>query len=163
MDQNRGAWVRKKIGLDLPEAAREPEPRDDAPAAALQSFIGEGAQFEGTLRIRGVFRIDTEFRGEIVSDTAVIVGEAAGIEANVTSREVVIAGAVVGDIKAARQLSIRSGGRLTGDIETPCLEIEKGAMHNGLTKMVRPEAALAAGERQASPEPAARSAPPPAV
>jgi cytoskeletal protein CcmA (bactofilin family) len=160
VDQNRGAWVRKKIGLDLPDAAREPEARDEAPEAALQSFIGEGAQFEGTLRIRGAFRIDTEFRGEIVSDTAVIVGEAAGIEANITSREVVIAGAVVGDVKAARQLSLRAGGRLTGDIETPCLEIEKGAMHNGRTSMVRPEAALRAGEeRRAGAMP---TAPPPA-
>jgi cytoskeletal protein CcmA (bactofilin family) len=106
-----------------------------------KTFVDQGADFEGTLRLREPFRIDGEFRGEIVSDTTVIVGEAAGIEANIRAREVIIAGAVVGCVAASRQLIIRSGGRLTGDVETPCLEVAKGAVLNGRTTMVRPEVA----------------------
>ena len=66
------------------------------------------------------------------------------------AREVVIAGAIVGDVKAGRQVIIRAGGRLHGNIETPCLEVEKGAFFNGRTSMTRPErvARAAAAERE---------------
>lgn len=140
---DKGGWVRvrKPLGESLKSAA-EAATRKAAPKT-LQSFIGEGATFEGTLRLRGTFRIDTEFKGTIESET-LIVGPSAGVEANIHAREVVISGAVVGNVVASRQLTLRAGARLTGDVETPCLEMEKGAYLNGRTVMVRPEVKAAA-------------------
>lgn len=126
---------------EAPVAVEEPEPRQ---SGVCQTFIDRGAKFEGILRLRESFRIDNEFRGEIVSEGRVTVAESAGIQANVRAREVVIAGAMVGDVKAGRQVIIRAGGRLHGDVETPCLEVEKGAFFNGRTSMARPEVALRA-------------------
>jgi cytoskeletal protein CcmA (bactofilin family) len=108
--EHRGiGWVRKQIGVREDRPAAQPEQRE-SPVGGAKTFVDQGADFEGTLRLREPFRIDGEFRGEIVSDTTVIVGEAAGIEANIRAREVIIAGAVVGCVTASRLLTMRSGG-----------------------------------------------------
>ncbi len=153
MDNSGWVRVRKPLGELLKASAEAETP--EATAETLHSFIGEGAAFEGTLRLRGTFRIDTEFKGTIESET-LIVGSSAGVEANIHAREVVISGAVVGNVVASRQLTLRAGARLTGDVETPCLEVEKGAYLNGRTKMVRPEVEAAAKAKSAGkPAPAA--------
>jgi cytoskeletal protein CcmA (bactofilin family) len=161
MDQQSG-WVRRSIGGDVPPIAPD-QPAAAAPSEAaeeiapLRTFIDGGADFDGTLRIASSLRIDSEFRGAIESEGTVVVGEAAGVEAHIRAREVIICGAVVGNVVATRQLTLRSGGRLHGDVETPCLEIEKHAFFNGRTTMVRPEVAI----RASAEAPAVRPATPP--
>jgi cytoskeletal protein CcmA (bactofilin family) len=154
MEDGRSGWARKQIrnGEAEPAAAA-------AGGGGGATFVDSGADFQGTLRLRQDFRIDGEFRGAIVSEGSVIVGEAAAIEANVHAREVVIGGAVVGNVVASRQLTLRAGARLHGDIETACLQVEKGAVFNGRTTMVRPEVAARAKARLANPDerPASRS------
>lgn len=113
-------------------------------AVPLPTFIDDGADFDGTLRIASNLRIDSEFKGAIESGGTVTVGETAGVEADIRAREVIICGAVVGNVVATRQLVLRKGSRLHGDVETPCLEIEKHAFFNGRMTMVRPEVALRA-------------------
>jgi len=150
MEDDRSGWVQKRI-----------QGGDDAAAAGSgrATFIDCGAELDGTLRLREDFRIDGEFRGAIVSEANVIVGEAAALEAHVRAREVVIGGAVVGNVVASRQLILRTGARLHGNVETPCLQIEKGAFLNGRTTMVHPEAALRAKTRPTGldEQPASRS------
>jgi cytoskeletal protein CcmA (bactofilin family) len=141
MEHSGIGWVRRKIGVEEPqvaEVAAEPEQREE-PLGVSRTFVDQGAEFQGRLYLREAFRIDGEFRGEIVSETTVIVGPAAGIEASIRAKEVIIAGAVVGDIRASRQLVLKKGARLTGDVEAPCLEIARGAVFNGRTTMMRPE------------------------
>ncbi len=159
MEDGQSGWERKRVrGGDV-----------ERPAAGngRATFVDCGAEFQGTLRLREDFRIDGEFRGAIVSEASVIVGEAAAIEAHVCAREVVIGGAVVGNVVASRQLILRAGARLHGDVETPCLQVEKGAVLNGRTTMVRPEVALRAKTQPTGPDerPASRSrgGPPPAT
>ncbi len=140
-------WVKKTIGAAETQA---PAPAQEVGLTTSSTFIDSGAEFEGTLRLTGTFRIDADFRGEIVSDGTVIIGEGAGVEANLKAREVVIAGAVVGDVQASRLLSIRGSGRLHGSVEAPCLEVERGALFNGTTAMVHPETARRAAEAAAA-------------
>ena len=119
----------------------ESEPRETA-STALPSgtFIGAGALFEGTLTLHGDFRIDSEFRGELSTDGTIVVGPSGAVVGDVRAREVEVFGAVVGDIDARRQLVLRAGARLHGDIETACLEIERHAFFQGVTRMTEPQA-----------------------
>jgi cytoskeletal protein CcmA (bactofilin family) len=115
----------------------------DSAEETSQTFICEGARFEGTLSLgRQNLRIDCEFKGEIVTDGKVIIGQGGAIESDIRAREVVIYGAVVGNVYASRLLELRAGGKLHGDIETPCLQVERHGFFNGVTKMARPEASL---------------------
>lgn len=152
-DTGRGGWVRKTIARGEADAAEAARPVE-AGSPGFGAFIGEGAEFVGTLKLSGSFRIDCEFSGAIVSDGRVIVGEAADIRADIRAREVVILGAVSGDVWASRLLSIGAQGRLQGGIETPCLEVEKGGVFNGTTRMLRPEVQARAGA--SAPRPDAR-------
>ena len=151
-------WTQKKAA-DVAVEVNQAEASDET----SQTFICEGARFEGTLRLgRQNLRIDCEFKGEIVTDGRVIVGQGGAVESNIRAREVVIYGAVVGDVFATRLLELRAGGKLHGDIETPCLQVDRHGFFNGITKMARPEATLGAsesGEKQAPADNAASFAP----
>ena len=112
---------------------------DAAPAETPRgTFIASGAIFDGTLRLKGDFVIDTEFRGELATDGLITIGPNGSVVGDIRAREVVIRGAVVGNVTAPRQLIVESTGRLHGDIETACLEIQKRAFFCGATTMVEP-------------------------
>jgi cytoskeletal protein CcmA (bactofilin family) len=174
-DDKSSGWIRRSLGRQEAAASQTPvtqaasvepaeHPAKQRPIEGFGTFIGQGAEFVGTLRLSGSFRIDTEFQGEIVTDGKVIVGESGGVESDIRAREVVIAGAVKGNVVATRQLTIRATGRLTGDAESPSLEVERGAFLNGRTTMVRPEvsarAEKSAPEREATQTTTAPSAQP---
>jgi cytoskeletal protein CcmA (bactofilin family) len=143
MQRDRTGWVQRQVGSRGTQPAVQPD-RREGQAGEHRTFVFQGAELEGTLRLRESFRIDSEFRGEIVSEGTVTVGEAAAVEAEIHAREIIIDGIVVGNVSARRQLILRASGRLRGDVETPCLEIEKGAVFNGRMTMVRPEVAARA-------------------
>jgi len=102
------------------------------------TFIASGACFEGTLSLRGDFTIDTEFQGEIETDGTITVGPEGSVVGNLRAREIVIQGAVVGNVAASRQLIVEASAKLHGDIETACLEIRKHAFFRGTTQMTQP-------------------------
>ena len=102
------------------------------------TFFGEGAVFEGALSLTGDFRIDSEFRGELETDGTIVVGPEGSVVGSIRAREIVIQGAVVGNVTASRQLIVESEAKLHGDIETACLEIQKHAFFIGKTSMIPP-------------------------
>jgi cytoskeletal protein CcmA (bactofilin family) len=144
MDQDGNGWLRRRIE----PAASESNPATERSTA---TFIDSGAHFEGSLRLTESFRIDGEFRGSIESRSTVIVGENAGVEANVHARDIIVAGAIVGNVTATRQLTLRGTARIQGKIETPSIEAERGAVLNGKMKMVRPEVAARSAMQASAP------------
>jgi cytoskeletal protein CcmA (bactofilin family) len=134
--------------------------RAAAPAAAaggLTAFIDQGSEFEGKLSFRDTVRIDGRFRGEIASENTLIVGETGEIEATIRSNTVAISGSVEGDVHAARKVVLHKTARVTGNLTTPCLVVEEGAVINGTFKMVTSDgkvpAPLKAIDGGARPEP----------
>jgi cytoskeletal protein CcmA (bactofilin family) len=151
MANNRMQWGWKKV-----EVAPETQAAEESTETPFSgTYIGSGAQFEGTLSLSGDFRIESEFRGEICTDGKIVIGSSGSVVGDVRAREVEIQGAVVGNVVARRQMVLRSGGRLHGDIETACLEIERHGFFQGRTKMTEPQAIR---RSEASPQPAATSA-----
>jgi len=148
--------------IHLAEASPEPGVVADEPASEESgsggTFIASGAIFEGTLTLRGDFRIDTEFRGELETDGTITVGPEGTVVGNIRAREIVIRGAVVGNVFAPRQLVIEAAGKLHGDIETACLEIQKHAFFKGSISMTQPQA-YRRTEVAVTPEPSPVSAP----
>ncbi len=113
------------------EASRR-EGADDGPLSAV---ISRGSTFDGTLRLEGTVRIDGTFTGEIAAQDTLIVGEGAKITATITCRGVVVHGEVRGDIFAQDSVELRAGARVKGDIMTPSLAMEKGAVFEGRSMM----------------------------
>ena len=97
----------------------------------LSAFIDQGSEFEGKLSFRDTVRIDGRFRGEIASENTLIVGESGEIEASIRSNTVAISGTVSGDVVAEKKLVLHKTAKVTGDVETPSLVVEDGAILNG--------------------------------
>jgi cytoskeletal protein CcmA (bactofilin family) len=130
-------------------------PASAAPAGDL--LLGQGAEFEGKLTFAGTVRIDAKFKGSIVTNDVLVVGERARIDAEITCGTVIVHGEVNGNVKAKNAVELRQSSKLRGDVETPSLSIEKGAVFQGASRQP-------GSERSAPARPAANSpAPPPAA
>jgi cytoskeletal protein CcmA (bactofilin family) len=115
-------------------------PAAPAPAPGSDLLLGRGARFEGKLTFEGTVRIDARFIGSIVTNDVLVVGEAARIDADITCGTIVVHGEVNGNIKAKTAVEVQQSGKVRGDLETPSLVIQKGALFHGASKMDPPGA-----------------------
>jgi cytoskeletal protein CcmA (bactofilin family) len=147
----REGW--KRVGFSEVTAEDAAEEASTTPElhARNGTFISSGAIFEGTLTLKGDFHIDTEFRGELETDGMITVGVAGSVVGSIRAREVVIRGAVVGNVSAPRQLIVEANAKLHGDIETACLEIQKHAFFKGNTSMTLPQASRREASNSVTP------------
>lgn len=139
-------------------APAPPVPRPDPlPAAAGDLRLGRGVRLEGKLTFSGTVRIDATFQGSIVTDGVLVVGEQAKVDAKISCGSVVIEGEVNGDVTASSAVELRRTARVRGDVESPSLAVERGAMFEGTSS--RPGGTASSdrrpGKAAAAPAPSA--------
>ena len=105
----------------------------------ITTLLGKGARFEGKLFFEGAVRIDGAFKGEVFADGLLVIGEGAVVEAEIEIGEIVVQGQVTGNVRAQRSIEVGASGRVKGDLTTPSLQIDRGAVFEGRCFM---EAAL---------------------
>ncbi|MFQ6082747.1 MAG: polymer-forming cytoskeletal protein [Candidatus Aminicenantia bacterium] len=98
-------------------------------------FIDQGTEFNGELKFKGTFRIDGVLKGKVISESTLIVGEKARVEADMEVGNIIINGQVRGSIKAKEKVEIYSKGRVYGNISTPKLVVEEGAFFQATCEM----------------------------
>ena len=125
-------------------------------------WIGRGIEVKGDIAFTDRLQVDGKTNGALTSESGtLIIGESGQIEAQVDVGVCVVHGAVHGNLIARSKLEIRRTGRVHGDVMTPVLLVEEGAVFNGAIRMsqevggrlleeVRPNEADSAGRRQAS-------------
>ena len=106
----------------------------------LNCMIGEESRFSGDISVSGSARIDGEFEGSIVATESVIVGKGGVVRADVQARDMVVAGAVAGNLRAHDRVELHAGARVDGDIETRTLIVDEGVTFNGKCAMPEPVA-----------------------
>jgi cytoskeletal protein CcmA (bactofilin family) len=99
------------------------------------TVLGAGAEFEGKLMFRGAVRIDGRFRGEIVTDDVLVVGESAQVDAQINAGTLIINGTVRGEIHAQEAVRLQRPARVYGQVNTPSLTIDEGVVFEGACKM----------------------------
>jgi cytoskeletal protein CcmA (bactofilin family) len=98
-----------------------------------------GVELEGKMQVSsGMVRLNTTFKGEILGQGSVVVGEQGEVDANIQANDVTIRGKVKGAVRAAERLEIQEHGVLLGDIYTPVLIIEPGGYFDGHCHMPTP-------------------------
>ncbi len=110
--------------------------RNKAESGEWSGFLEQGVRVEGKLEVPGTFRIDSRLKGSIVSDQVLVVGERGSIEGDITGNTVTIGGRFDGTIQDRTRVEIQTRAIVTGDIQTPCLIIEPGAMFEGRCHIV---------------------------
>ena len=98
-------------------------------------ILGEGSKLTGKFEFEGVSRIDGNFEGEIESKDTLVIGASAVVKAVVKVGKLILEGKLEGDVTAKEEILIHPTGKLYGNIETPALIIEKGAIFEGSSKM----------------------------
>ncbi len=113
--------------------------REETPVAVvgsdLNALLGRGSEFDGKLTFEGTVRIDGRFTGTIVTADTLVVGEGAQVNAEVTCGTIIVHGTVNGNVKASVAVELHPPARVSGNIETPNLVVQKGVVFNGQCKM----------------------------
>lgn len=104
----------------------------------LSGFVGSGTVVTGEANFKALMRVDGHLSGKISSTSGtLIVGANGKVDANIEVAVATIQGTVNGDIIASQRLEIGRAGKVNGNIQTPCLVIEQGAIFEGSCKMVK--------------------------
>jgi cytoskeletal protein CcmA (bactofilin family) len=100
-----------------------------------QATIGRSVVIKGEVSGAESLFVDGRIEGTINFDSRVTIGRNGVVVANITAKEVVVMGTVTGDIHCTDRLDIRSEGSLTGDVVTPRICIEDGAVVKGAVEV----------------------------
>lgn len=104
----------------------------------LSGFVGSGTVMTGESSFKSMLRVDGRFSGRITSGTGtLIVGAGGQVDANIEVSVCTIHGVVNGDIIAGQRIELGRAAKLNGNIQTPSLVIEQGAVFEGSCKMVQ--------------------------
>jgi cytoskeletal protein CcmA (bactofilin family) len=123
-----------------------------------QATIGRSVVIKGEVSGAESLYVDGRIEGTVnFADSRVTVGRNGIVVANISAKEVVIMGKVTGNIHCTDRLDIRSEGSLTGDVVTPRVCVEDGAVLKGAVE-VRAEPQEKA---QSKPSEPVKSAEPP--
>jgi len=111
---------------------------------SLSGFVGSGTVITGEASFKSMLRVDGRFSGRITSGTGtLIVGSGGQVDANIEVSVAQIHGVVNGDIIAGQRIELGRAAKVSGNIQTPSLVIEQGAVFEGSCKMVQLKAAAA--------------------
>ncbi|MFN0122976.1 MAG: polymer-forming cytoskeletal protein [Blastocatellia bacterium] len=102
----------------------------------IRGFLGEGTDINGEVRFTEILRVDGRISGKVFSEGgALLIGEGGTIEASIEAGTVSVSGMVKGTIRARTKVEIHSKGKVYGDVYTPNLMIEPGAVFDGKSHM----------------------------
>jgi cytoskeletal protein CcmA (bactofilin family) len=110
----------------------------DIKEGTLSGFVGGGTDVTGEANFKAMMRVDGHFSGRITSSSGtLIVGNNGKVDANIEVAVAVIHGNINGDIIATQRLELGRAAKVNGNIQTPSLIIEQGAIFEGSCKMLQ--------------------------
>jgi len=115
----------------------------DIKEGRLSGFVGNGTVLTGETEFQAMLRVDGHLTGKVSSDTGtLIIGSTGLVDANVAVASALINGTVNGDIYASDKIQLGRTACVTGNIQTPRLIIEDGALLEGSCSMIKSRDAL---------------------
>src|SRR5438067_7957939 len=113
----------------------------DIKEGTLSGFVGGGTVVTGEANFKAMMRVDGHLSGRVSSSSGtLIVGANGKVDANIEVAVAVIHGTINGDIIATQRLELGRAAKLNGNIQTPSLVIEQGALFEGSCKMIQQKA-----------------------
>jgi len=105
-------------------------------AAGKAAVIGPGISIDGDISGSDNLVIEGKVKGQVqLGSHEVTIGQSGDVIANVTAQSIRVAGKVHGDLVAKERVVINSTGRVRGNIVTPRLLLEDGAIFKGSIDM----------------------------
>lgn len=149
--------------------------KPDSPQSSLaNASTGGGQESSGVATIGSTIKIHGDLSGKedlhingTVEGTVdfresnVTVGESGKVNANITAKNISVAGELKGELRGSEQVTIKPSGRVTGDIRAPRVVLNDGCQFKGLVDMEdKPHAPGVSEPRSANPLPGSSTAKP---
>ncbi|HVF46655.1 MAG TPA: polymer-forming cytoskeletal protein [Pyrinomonadaceae bacterium] len=134
----------------------------DIKEGRLSGFIGHGTTLTGETEFHAMLRVDGHLVGTVSSEAGtLIIGTNGQVDANIAVAAAMINGTVNGDVIATEKLQLGRTARVMGNIQSPRLIVEEGAILEGGCTMLKAretqeeQAGNAAAPYEEQPAPAA--------
>ena len=115
----------------------------DIKEGRLSGFVGHGTVLTGETEFQAMLRVDGHLTGKVSSETGtLIIGSSGLVDANVAVASAMINGTVNGDVYASDKIQLGRTACVTGNIQTPRLIMEDGAILEGTCSMIKSRNAL---------------------
>lgn len=125
-----------KVETSMPESIRRDS--NTSPQGNVLAAIGRSIVLKGELSANEDLVIDGQFEGTVnLQDHCLTVGANGKVKAEILARQVVILGAVNGNVTAREKVEVRRTGNVTGDLRSASVSIEEGAYFKGSIDIVR--------------------------
>lgn len=102
---------------------------------SIKAYMSNETVFKGTLNFVGTVRIDGKFEGNVETTDTLIVGEMGEVKADIEVGSLICMGKVIGTIRAKDKIQLMANSHISGNIITPSLTIEQGAILDGNCNM----------------------------
>jgi cytoskeletal protein CcmA (bactofilin family) len=110
----------------------------DIKEGRLSGFVGHGTALTGDTNFQMMLRVDGHLTGTVTSDGGtLIIGTNGQVDANISVGVANVNGTVNGDIIATDKIHLGRTARVIGNISTPQVVIEEGAVFEGGCKMLK--------------------------
>lgn len=104
--------------------------------APLNTIIGVGSTFRGTLMVSGTLRIEGEFEGDVLNCDRLEIGEHGVMRCDIEVKSAEVLGKVYGSIRALGLVELKSGSHVEGDVAAASVVMEPGVFFNGRCTML---------------------------
>ena len=113
-----------------------------------EKILDVDATMQGTMIFKDPvnLKINGRFDGNLTTRGNLTIGQSAEVNADIIGENITISGRVTGDIIAEKSLKISPPARVVGNIETPSLTVEEGAVLHGDCRMIFDEAEVSSLE-----------------
>ncbi len=101
----------------------------------LNTILGKGSSFEGTLVVDHSLRIDGSLKGKIKASDTLVVGKEGQVDGTVTVKNLTVGGKMKGNITVIGKTVLESKAEFAGELKTSKLVIDEGAMFDGSCSM----------------------------
>ncbi len=110
----------------------------DIKEGRLSGFVGHGTVLTGETNFQMMLRVDGHLTGTVTSEGGtLIVGTNGQVDANISVGVATVNGIINGDVIATEKIQLGRTARVMGNIATPRLVIEEGAVFEGGCNMIQ--------------------------
>lgn len=115
----------------------------DIKEGRLSGFVGYGTKLTGETSFQAMLRVDGHLTGTVTSENGtLIIGSSGKVDADIMVASAMINGTVNGDVITTERLELGRTARVMGNIQTPRLTIEDGAILEGSCMMMKAKEAV---------------------
>ena len=101
----------------------------------LNTIVGKGSSFEGTLKVQSTLRVDGRIKGNVTTSDSLVVGKDGNINGEIVVRNAIIGGKLKGKLIASGKVVLEANSVFSGELKTAKLVIDEGAVFEGNCSM----------------------------